>query len=70
MSYVNDIASHGFAVLEDVVNSETVSLLLREVANARIDNLEKQRWSNDNEASITSLINHCESTSAPARAAL
>jgi hypothetical protein len=31
MSYVDDIASLGFAILEDVVGSETVSLLLREV---------------------------------------
>ena len=43
MSYLNDVASHGFAVLEDVVNSEAVSVVLQEVANARIDNLESQR---------------------------
>ena len=42
MTYVDDIASHGFAVLENVVNPETISALLREVANARID-LESQR---------------------------
>ena len=43
MSYLNDVASHGFAVLEDVVNSEAVSVLLRQLASARIDNLEGQR---------------------------
>ena len=43
MNYVNDVATHGFAVLENVVDSETVSVLLREVANARIENLESQR---------------------------
>ena len=43
MTYVDDVASHGFAVLEDVVDSETVSILLQEAANARIDNLDGQR---------------------------
>jgi ectoine hydroxylase-related dioxygenase (phytanoyl-CoA dioxygenase family) len=43
MNYVNDVASHGFAVLENVVDSETVSVLLQEVAKARTDNLESQR---------------------------
>ena len=43
MTYVNDVASRGFAVLEDLVGFATVSILLQEVANARIDNLEGQR---------------------------
>jgi predicted transcriptional regulator len=43
MNYINDVTSQGLAVLENVVDSETVSVLLREVAKARIDKLESQR---------------------------
>ena len=41
MSYIDDIASNGFAVLDDVVDSGTVSLLLQEVTNVKIDKLER-----------------------------
>jgi ectoine hydroxylase-related dioxygenase (phytanoyl-CoA dioxygenase family) len=43
MSYVDDIECYGFAVLEDVVDSETINLLLDAVANAKIDSLCSQR---------------------------
>jgi ectoine hydroxylase-related dioxygenase (phytanoyl-CoA dioxygenase family) len=43
MSYVDDIECYGFAVLEDVVDSETINLLLDAVANAKIDSLYSQR---------------------------
>src|SRR5215216_3038029 len=43
MSYVDDIASHGFAVLDDVVDSTRVSVLLQALADARLDDLGSQR---------------------------
>lgn len=43
MSYLDDIESHGFAVFEDFVNSETIELLFQELANARIDKVKSRR---------------------------
>lgn len=42
-SYVDDIARHGFALLEDFLDSETVYVVLQALANAKIDNVESQR---------------------------
>jgi len=43
MSYVDDIAHHGFAVLQDFLDSETISRALDALASAKIDNGESQR---------------------------
>lgn len=43
MTYVEDIARDGFAVLEDVIDSETVANLLRAVANAANRDLNRER---------------------------
>jgi ectoine hydroxylase-related dioxygenase (phytanoyl-CoA dioxygenase family) len=44
VGYVENIERHGFAVLENFVGSETIDLLLKELANPRIDEVESQRY--------------------------
>ena len=43
ISYSDDVARNGFAVIEHFVDSKTINLLLGEVANAGMDNLGSQR---------------------------
>lgn len=43
MNYAESIAQEGFAVLEEVIDSETVDLLLRALANVQERDLHKQR---------------------------
>ena len=43
MSYIDDIESHGFAVLEDFVDDQTLDLLFQELANASIDKVKSRR---------------------------
>jgi ectoine hydroxylase-related dioxygenase (phytanoyl-CoA dioxygenase family) len=42
-NYVDEITKRGFAVVENVIDAETVSTLLRALANTRIDRVESQR---------------------------
>lgn len=43
INYIDDIAREGFAVIEGVLDSETVDSLIRELAKARVDELGSQR---------------------------
>lgn len=43
MSYVDDIAHDGFAIFEEFLDSNTISLVLNSLANVKIDNGESQR---------------------------
>ena len=42
-SYVEDIANDGFAVVQELLDSETIHIILEALANARIENGESQR---------------------------
>ena len=42
-SYINDIEPHGFAILENFLDSETVYFFLQALASAKTDNVESQR---------------------------
>lgn len=45
-NYIDEIARDGFVVIEDLLDSESVESLIRELANAQIDNRGSQRAGN------------------------